>query len=128
MRRSPPQAAKEDPMADDRRRFLEKVVKECEGSRREQLLLRLEQIENTTAEGVVPVANRGGDAVFFAKLAFRDETGAWRYGLFDPTVCDVFGASDGPPDEPILVSQRSWRRSHYDPHLHTSDKRKRSGH
>jgi hypothetical protein len=115
-------------MTDDRRRFLEKVVDECGGSRREQLMLRLEQIENTTAEGVVPVVNSGGDPVFFAKLPFKDESGAWRYGLFDPTCCDMLRTGELPPDEPILVSQRSWRRSHYDPRPHAGDKRKRSGH
>jgi len=115
-------------MADDRRRFLEKVLHDCDTTRREQLLLRLEQIENTSAQGVVPVAHSGGDAIFFAKLAFKDENGAWRYGLFDPACCDVLRAGERPTDAPILVSQRSWRRSHYDPKPLDRDKRKRMGH
>jgi hypothetical protein len=115
--------------ADDRRRFLEKILHDCDGSRREQLLLRLEQIENTSAQGVVPVAHSVGDAVYFAKLAFKDESGAWRYGLFDPACCDVLRAGEHPTDAPILISQRSWRRSHYDPtNPLDRDKRKRMGH
>ncbi len=115
-------------MADDRRRFLEKVVDDCAGPRREQLMLRLEQIENTGAEGVVPIVPSGGEPVYFAKLAFKDESGAWRYGLFDPTECDLLRPGECPPDKPILVSQRSWRRSHYDPRPHTKDMRRRAGH
>jgi hypothetical protein len=114
-------------MADDRRRFLKSVVDECAGPRREQLLVRLEEIENTTTGGVVPLVNASGDPVYFAKLAFKDESGAWRYGLFDPTSCDMLRSGESPPDEPILVSQRSWRRVHYDPRPQ-SDLRKRTGH
>jgi hypothetical protein len=117
-------------MADDRRRFLERVIRECDGVRREQLLLRLEQIENTGAQGVVPVLNAGDDAtVFLAKLPFKDESGEWRYGLFDPTTRpELLPEGERPMDEPVLISERSWRRSRYDPRPPDPDRRKRSGH
>ena len=117
-------------MADDRRRFLEQVIRECRGARREQLLLRLEQIENTGAQGVVPVLNVVDDsAVFFAKLPFKDENGEWRYGLFDPTARpELLREGERPMDEPVLISERSWRRTRYDPRPPDPDRRKRSGH
>jgi hypothetical protein len=116
-------------MGDDRRRFLERVIRECDGVRRQQLLLRLEQIENTGAQGVVPVLNVGDDStVFFAKLPFKDESGEWRYGLFDPTRPEVLREGERPMDEPVVVSQKSWRRSHYDPRPPDLERRRRSGH
>jgi hypothetical protein len=116
-------------MVDDRRRFLEQVIRDCQGPRREQLLLRLEQIENTGVQGVVPVLSAEDDAaVFFAKLPFKDESGAWRYGLFDPTRPELPREGEHPMDEPVLISERSWRRSHYDPRPPDPDRRKRSGH
>jgi hypothetical protein len=114
-------------MADDRRRFLEETIRACDEKRKEQLLLRLEQVEDTGTQGVIPVLSRSDDAVFFAKLAFTDENGAWRYGLFDPTRCDL-REGGRPMEEPILVSKKAWRRSHYDPRPPDLDRRRRGGH
>jgi hypothetical protein len=115
-------------MADDRRQFLEQVLRACQGSRREQLLLRLEEIENTGVEGVVPILGADDSPVFFAKLPFKDEGGEWRYGLFDPTRFEMLREGERPMDEPVLVSQTSWRRSHYDPRAPDLERRKRAGH
>jgi hypothetical protein len=116
-------------MADDRRRFMEEAIRACDEKRRDQLLERLEEIEDTGPQDKVPVLVKGdGTAVFFAKLAFQDETGAWRYGLFDPTGCEVPREGAPPTAEPILVSKRSWRRLHYDPRGIDPDKRRRTGH
>ena len=115
-------------MADDRRRFLEETIRTCDEKRREQLLLRLEQVEDTGAQGVIPILSSRDDAVFFAKLAFTDENGAWRYGLFDPIRCELRGEGGRPMDEPILVSKKAWRRSHYDPRPPDLERRRRGGH
>jgi len=116
-------------MPSDRRHFLEEVIRRCDDQHKEQLQQRLEQTENTGGRGqMIAVMKAGGTAVFFAKLAFQDETGAWRYGLFDPTGCEVPLEGAPPTAEPILVSKRSWRRLHYDPRGIDPDKRRRTGH
>jgi len=116
-------------MAGDRRRTLEEAIRGCDEARREQLLLRLEQVEDTGKPETIPVlAKEDGAAVLFAKLAFQDETGAWRYGLFDSEHWEVRREGEPPMEEPILVSKKSWRRSHYDPRPPDLDRRRRGGH
>jgi hypothetical protein len=98
-------------MPNDRRQFLEEVIRRCDEQHREQLEQRLEQTENTGGRGVmVAVLKAGGTAVFFAKLAFQEESGAWRYGLFDPARHEMRGETDESVNEPLLVSKRSWHR------------------
>ena len=111
-------------MPSDRRHFLEEVIRRCDDEHKEQLQQRLEQTENTGGRGqTIAVMKAGGTAVFFAKLAFQDEEGAWRYGLFDPARHEMLGETDESANDPLLVSNRSWRRLNQIPRGPGADRR-----